>query len=133
MSPDEATCGSCGRRMEARRSDRGASADTPRKYCSAACRKRKVRAVDRALEASILELLSTRASVASICPSEAARSVFADAGSGEDNGWRKLMEPARCAARRLVAQGSVEITQKNRIVDPSTAKGPIRVRLVAKR
>jgi hypothetical protein len=40
------------------------------------------------------------------------------------------MEPSRRAARRLVAQGLVEITQKGRVVDPSTAKGPIRIRLV---
>jgi hypothetical protein len=39
------------------------------------------------------------------------------------------MEPARQAARRLVARGAVEITQGGRPVDPSTAKGPIRVRL----
>ena len=38
------------------------------------------------------------------------------------------MEPARAAARRLVARGQVEITQGGRVVDPSTAEGPIRVR-----
>ncbi len=32
------------------------------------------------------------------------------------------------AARRLVVAGLVEITQSGRVVDPSTAKGPIRVR-----
>ncbi len=42
--------------------------------------------------------------------------------------WRPLMERARVAARRLVAAGEVEITQKGQVVDPSTAKGPIRVR-----
>lgn len=30
--------------------------------------------------------------------------------------------------RRLAAQDIVEITQANQIVDPSTAKGPIRIR-----
>ena len=30
---------------------------------------------------------------------------------------------------RLVDQGQVEITQAGRVVDPSTAKGPIRIRL----
>lgn len=129
MSSEEATCGSCGRRMEPRRSDRGASAATPRKFCSAACRKRKVRPVDRALEEALLELLSTRARGASVCPSEAARSVFASS-DGDDDGWRELVEPARCAARRLVAIGKVVVTQQNRIVDPSTAKGPIRVRRI---
>jgi hypothetical protein len=38
------------------------------------------------------------------------------------------MEPARRAARRLVDAGRVEITQKGRVVDPSTAQGPIRLR-----
>jgi hypothetical protein len=38
------------------------------------------------------------------------------------------MEPARAAARRLVADGEVEITQRGRVVDPSTARGPIRIR-----
>ena len=45
---------------------------------------------------------------------------------GED--WRPLMEPARRAARRLVAAGTLEITQGGRAVDPSTARGPIRLR-----
>ena len=39
------------------------------------------------------------------------------------------MEPARAAARRLVADGVVDITQGGVVVDPSTAKGPIRIRL----
>ena len=55
-------------------------------------------------------------------PSEAARAV-----GGED--WRPLMEPTRRAARRLVAAGDLVITQGGRVVDPSTAKGPIRLRL----
>ena len=73
------------------------------------------------LEISIRALLAARAGTATICPSEAAREV-----GGED--WRTLMEPARAAARRLVAAGEVEITQQGRVVDPSTAKGPIRIR-----
>ena len=90
------------------------------RYCSEACRRHRVSATDVALEAAILDLL--RARRGTICPSEAARSVDAD-------GWRELMEPARRAARRLVARGMVEITQGGRVVDPSTAKGPIRLRL----
>jgi hypothetical protein len=39
-----------------------------------------------------------------------------------------LMEPARMAARRLVARGLVEVTQRGRVVDPSRATGPIRIR-----
>jgi Protein of unknown function (DUF3253)/Uncharacterized protein conserved in bacteria (DUF2256) len=91
------------------------------KYCSDRCRARKVTPVDQQLAQAILGLLDQRTAGATICPSEAARLV-----GGDD--WRPLMEPARAAARRLVAQGSVEITQGGRVVDPSTAKGPIRVR-----
>ena len=91
------------------------------RYCSDACRKRRVRDVDTALESAIVDLLQARAQDASICPSEAARVV-----GGED--WRSLMEPARRAARRLVTNGTVEITQQGHVVNPSTAKGPIRIR-----
>jgi hypothetical protein len=85
--------------------------------------------VDRRLEESLLALLERRARGATVCPSEAARAVAAGA-AGDGEAWRQLMEPARMAARRLVAAGQVEITQHGRPVDPSTAKGPIRVRRV---
>ena len=78
---------------------------------------------DEKLEAKILDLLGQRAATATICPSEAARAV-------DPEDWRDLMEPARKAARRLVARGEVEITQRGSVVDPSTAKGPIRIRRV---
>jgi hypothetical protein len=91
------------------------------KYCSESCRRARLGDVDSRLESTIIELLTARAHDASICPSEAARSV-----GGSD--WRKLMEPARMAARRLVARGEVEITQGGQVVDPSRAKGPIRIR-----
>lgn len=93
------------------------------RYCSDACRRRKLTSTDEALEASILDLLDARAGSATICPSEAARAI-----GGED--WRNLMEPAREAARRLVARDEVEITQGGHVVDPSHAKGPIRIRRV---
>lgn len=90
------------------------------RYCSDACRRR--RREDRGeLEAAILALLDQRAGGATICPSEVARQRGGDT-------WRELMEPVREAARRLVAAGEVEITQGGRVVDPSTAKGPIRIR-----
>lgn len=90
--------------------------------CSDACRRKGVKPVDRELEASILSLLSNRSRGATICPSEAARAVGGDE-------WRPLMEPARAAARRLQAEGRAVIAQGGRPVDPSTAKGPIRIRL----
>jgi hypothetical protein len=77
--------------------------------------------VDKQLEASILELLAARAETSTICPSDAARAV------GAEN-WRDLMEPARRAARRLVDAGDVQITQGGSVIDPLTAKGPIRIR-----
>lgn len=89
-------------------------------YCSEKCRRQRVSAVDTELEAAILMLLDTWSGT--ICPSEAARVV------AEGDGWRELMEPTRRAARRLVASGEVEIVQGGRVVDPSTAKGPIRLR-----
>lgn len=78
------------------------------------------------LERAILELLERRAPSSTICPSDAARAVY----DGDDDGWRELMEPARRAARRLVTAGEVEITQAGRPVEPTTARGPIRIRRV---
>ena len=77
--------------------------------------------VERQLEQKIMELLAARAASSTICPSDAARAV----GGGD---WRRLMEPTRKAARRLVEAGQVEITQGGSVVDPGTAKGPIRIR-----
>ncbi|MFF1556150.1 DUF3253 domain-containing protein [Streptomyces sp. NPDC058279] len=82
------------------------------------------RQTDRRLERTILELLDRRGPTATICPSDAARAVY----EGDDDGWRALMEPARRAARRLVASGEVEITQAGRPVEPTKARGPIRIR-----
>ncbi len=96
------------------------------KFCSDACRARKVNAVDTQLQQTILQLLHTRGAGKTICPSEAARAV---AGSEERAAWEPLMEPARAAARRLVAEGSVDVLQGGHVVDASTAKGPIRLRL----
>lgn len=116
------SCATCGRSIEWRKKWEHNWDDVL--YCSEKCRRSKPDDTDRALEASILELLSSRAGGATICPSEAARVV----GGSNDAEWRPLMEPARQAARRLVAAGEIEITQRGHVVDPSTAKGPIRLR-----
>ncbi|MFG2310512.1 DUF3253 domain-containing protein [Streptomyces sp. NPDC048566] len=76
------------------------------------------------LERAILDLLDRRAPTATICPSDAARAVY----TGDDDGWRALMEPARRAARRLAAAGEVEITQAGRPVRTSHPHGPVRIR-----
>lgn len=115
----EKHCAACGRRMAWRK--RWEKSWGQVKYCSDRCRRAGVTETDRALEAAILRLLAARAAGASICPSEAARAV--DAGR-----WRDLMERTRSAARRLTAQGRVEIVQGGRPVDASAARGAIRIR-----
>ena len=121
-SRESKSCASCGRTIEWRAKWARDWDDV--RYCSDACRRRKVRPQDRELEAAILHLLDHRRRGATICPSEAARAV------GGDGDWRELMEPARRAARRLVVDGAVEITRRGQVVDPSTAKGAIRIRRV---
>lgn len=128
MSDDAKHCDSCGRRIEWRR--KWAQDWTSVRWCSTACRRRKVRPVDRELEAAIIELLEQRARSATICPSDAAKRVATNVGDDavDEAAWRELVEPARAAARRLVREGAVEICQDGRVVDASTAKGPIRIR-----
>ncbi len=148
---EDRICASCGRAFAWRKA--WARDWEQVRYCSEACRWRKVRPVDRALEAAILELLAGRAAGATICPSEVARAIApavdptvaravdptvaravdptvaraVDPEEGDD-AWRALTEPARRAARRLVAAGEVELTQRGRVVDPSTFRGPVRIR-----
>jgi hypothetical protein len=122
-TPAARTCARCGRRIEWRKKW---SRDWEQvRYCSAACRRQRLCETDHQLEQAILDLLAARPNGATICPSEAARSVL---GPGSE--WQDLMEPARQAARRLVATGRIDITQGGHVVDPSTARGPIRLRLV---
>jgi len=77
--------------------------------------------LEKSLEAAILNLLKQRGPGKTICPSEAARQVA-------PQNWEPLMEPTRQAARRLVATGEIVITQHGAVIDPSKAKGPIRLR-----
>lgn len=76
---------------------------------------------DASIEATILDLLAQRADTSSICPSDAARSIGSE-------GWRDLMDDTRRVARRLVAEGRVQITQGGKVVDPLEVRGPIRIR-----
>lgn len=115
----EKPCAVCGRTMTWRKA--WARTWDQVKFCSNACRERRGSPEQGALEQRILALLQARARDASICPSDVARAVSDD--------WRPLMEPVREAARRLVARGLLEMTQGGRPVDPSRARGPIRLRL----
>ncbi len=116
--PDEKTCQSCGRTMAWRKSWKNNWDEV--KYCSAACRRRKIRKVDQALEDKILELLENKPTGSSICSSEAAQELAPSA-------WQELLEPARSAARRLASKGEIHVTQQGQSIHPSTAKGPIQL------
>ena len=113
--PDK-VCATCGRRIEWRKKWERNWSEV--RYCGEKCRRNRPGTVDRELEQAILGLLGARAGT--ICPSEAARRVRPD-------DWREWMERTRQAARRMVAQELLEIRQKGRVVDPSIAKGPIRL------
>lgn len=119
-APEPKSCAACGRTIEWRKKWERSWEQV--RYCSDACRRNKPGTIDEQIEATILRLLDGRAAGATICPSDAARALF----SGES--WRDEMERTRAAARRLVAAGHIVITQQGRVVDPSTARGPIRLR-----
>jgi hypothetical protein len=116
----EKTCASCGRSITWRK--KWESCWNEIRYCSDACRRRKTDSTAEAFESAILARLAEMPLTSSLCPSEIAR-------THSPNNWREHMEDIRRAARRLVAKDLLQITQNNQVVDPSTAKGPIRLRL----
>lgn len=113
------TCLKCGRVIEPRK--KWARNWDQIKYCSERCRKTKS-PLDSHFETEILELLKKRGYGKTICPSEI---LPPDLKTNTE-----IMEQVRQAARRLVAKGVIVITQKGHIVNPSTARGPIRLKLV---
>lgn len=119
-TPEPKACASCGRRIEWR--SKWAKSWDDVRYCSDACRRRKLTSVDVRLE-QLLRALVLEAGRGGVDPEEAARCV-------DTAGWKALREPARRAARRMVADGVAEMVQGGRVVDPSTAKGDVRVRSV---
>ena len=119
-SLDQKSCMVCGRAFSWRK--KWARTWDEVRYCSRRCNERRLMPSDLRLEATIEHLLKSRAVGTTICPSEAARTV-------DPISWKRLMEAARMAARRLVVAGKIEIVQGSQVVDASTAKGPIRLRL----
>ena len=117
-------CIACGREVQWRKKWQNNWSQV--KYCSRACRNHGLRDNDIILEKVILDLLQSSKTGATICPSQAARALVED---DAEHRWRALLEPARRAARRLVHQGKISITQGGKIVDPSKFKGPIRLML----
>lgn len=100
------------------------------KYCSDACRSRRVSARDKQLEAMLMEKLVAGPRGALINPADVIpfASTSTGANSGANLGSSVQAEDVRRAARRLVAAGDAEIVQNGRVVDPSTAVGPFMVR-----
>lgn len=111
-------CVTCGRTIEYRK--KWAKNWDEVRYCSDGCRKNKVK---DDYEAQILELLALRGRDKTICPSE----ILSD----DEKQDKLVMEKVRAAARRLVAKGRIAILQKGQVVEPSTAKGPIRLKLTS--
>lgn len=70
---------------------------------------------------AILELLRQRGPEKTICPSEVL--------PPELKKDKVMMEQVREVARLLVAENKIEITQSGKVVDPSSFKGPIRLKL----
>lgn len=110
-------CAHCGRSIEARK--KWLKNWEQLKYCSDKCRSSKTQ---NSYEKEILDLLRKRGSGKTICPSEVL--------SADLKNNKSVMEDVRQAARRLVAQGFIVIMQNGHLVDPSTAKGPIRLKLL---
>lgn len=129
--PPDKTCSVCGRTISWRA--KWARDWEQVRYCSDRCRgEASAGRHDREeLVAAVRRRLARCPAGSTVCPSEVAREVHAARGGrtdGDGEGWRELMEPVRRAARLLVAGGECEITQGGKVVDPSTARGPIRLR-----
>lgn len=89
-------------------------------YCSDACRRSKS-SLKLPHEESILSLLTSKTRDACVCP--------LDILPPEDRKDTLKVEKVREAARRLAAAGKIDIMQNGNVVNPSTAKGLILVRL----
>ena len=112
-------CSSCGRSFTWRKSFAKNWEDV--KYCSNACRKRKLSKIDQQIENSILELLEAETYSNPLSTDQIAD--FLDFGNDKN-----LLESIKRAARRLEMKSFVIITQDGKRVDSSTAKGHFQIR-----
>lgn len=71
------------------------------------------------LRTTLLGLLAERGPGKTICPSEVARALSPEA-------WRELMPAVRELGIKLAAEGQIVVRQRGQVVDPKTARGPIR-------
>ena len=113
------SCSSCGRSFTWRKSFAKNWEDV--KYCSKACRKRKLSKIDQQIENSILELLETQTYPTPLSTGQIANLL----DFGDD---KNLLESIKRAARRLEAKSFVIITQDGKRVDSSKAKGHLQIR-----
>lgn len=117
-------CAVCGRGISWRRKWRKDWDNV--KYCSDKCRASGLTSRDDEIEKAIFKLLQARPDGATICPSEAVRVLQPREA---DDSRQVLMEAIRRAARRLAVRRQVVWLQGGRVVDPSKAKGPVRLKL----
>ena len=113
------SCSSCGRSFTWRKSFAKNWEDV--KYCSSACRNRKLSKIDQQIENSILELLEAETYSNPLSTDQIAD--FLDFGNDKN-----LLESIKRAARRLEMKSFVIITQDGKRVDSSTAKGHLQIR-----
>lgn len=76
------------------------------------------------IETAILDLVHARGPDKSICPSEAAKTVY-------PGDWQTRMKQVRNAAVGLARKGEVIILRKGKPADPDTFKGVYRLTLPA--
>ncbi|QDU54755.1 DUF3253 domain-containing protein [Aeoliella mucimassa] len=74
------------------------------------------------LEHCLRLLINKRGASKSVCPSEVARAI-------DPVDWRDHMDDIRQLAAEMSVAGELVVTQRGQVVDPLSAKGPIRLRL----
>jgi Protein of unknown function (DUF3253) len=75
-----------------------------------------------AIRAAILSAVAKRGVEKTICPSEIARALFA-------NAWRAQLQSVRDVAYALQDAGELEVTQGGEVVNGRAARGAIRLRM----
>lgn len=124
----EKICAFCARRFTWRK--KWESCWDEVRMCSDACRRnarnKRLRELEERIRVAMLELLEARGPDKTICPSEVARATC------PEDSWRDAMESVRRVARRLVGEGRIEFLQRGRLVDPTAARGALRLRLRGK-
>tara|TARA_B100001250_G_C19350371_1_gene593118 strand:- start:107 stop:499 length:393 start_codon:yes stop_codon:yes gene_type:complete len=113
------SCSSCGRSFTWRKSFTRNWEGV--KYCSNACRRRKLSKIDQRIEKTIIELLESQSNLTPLSTRQIAD--FLDFGKDKN-----LLESIKRAARRLESKNLVIITQDGKRVDSSTAKGHLQIR-----